>query len=61
MGARVTLVGRPHPPGRGRGQLGWGAGEVNPPLEQHDDVRADRGDVVGLVGGQHGHRVSGQA
>ena len=56
----VALVGRPHPPGGGGGQLGRGAGEVHPPLQQHDDLGADRGDVVGLVGGQHDHRVARQ-
>jgi hypothetical protein len=39
---------------------GRGAGEVDSPVEYNDDLRADRGDVVDLVRGQHDLRVAAQ-
>ena len=61
VGEAVAFVRRPHLPGGGTRQPGRGARELHPAFQEHDDLRADRGDVVGLMGGQHDRRVTRQA
>jgi hypothetical protein len=60
VGVVVPLLARPHPPGGRVGQFGRGTGELDLSLQQHEDTGADRGDVVGLMGGQHDHRIARQ-